>query len=179
MPTAMTKDNFAEFQQHLMGTWTNQTFPGSKQGGTDNPLSYNIMPLPQKSLSPTGSKGYSGFILKNFTYFETIRFNSNMDTTGEVALSVLAPNRDTTYQQDARALFYSQQVHFAEGPGATDRSQRTARSQYYHRQTDVGTTRKLNSGSRQIRRSRNRSSDHPILQFPVSHPTSTADGRIH
>ena len=87
------------------------------QGGTNDPLSYNIMPLPQQSPSPTGDKGYSGFILKNFTYFETVRFNSCMDTTGEVALSVLAPNRDTTYQQDARALFYSQQVHFAEGPG--------------------------------------------------------------
>jgi hypothetical protein len=119
MPSAITKDNFAEFQQQLMGTWTNQTLPGSTRGGTDDPLSYNIMPLPQKSPSPTGSAGYSGFILKNFTYFETVRFNSNNDTAGEVALSVLAPNRDTTYQQDSRALFYSQQVHFAEGPGAT------------------------------------------------------------
>lgn len=118
MPSAIQRDNFAEFQQLLMGTWTNQAFPGSTQGGTDDPLSYNIMPLPQQSPSPTGDKGYSGFILKNFTYFETVRFNSNMDTTGEVALSVLAPNRDTTYQQDSRALFYSQQVHFAEGPGA-------------------------------------------------------------
>jgi hypothetical protein len=120
MPSQTQIDDFAEFQKLLIGTWTNQALPGSTKGGTDDPLSYNIMPLPQKSVSPPFSeKDFPGFILKNFTYSETVRFNSNVDTQGEVALSVLAPNRDTTYQQDSRALFYSQQVHIAEGPGGS------------------------------------------------------------
>lgn len=119
MPTAAPQSNFAEFQQYLMGTWTNMDFPGSKQGGKENPLSYNIMPLPQMSPTPADNPDFPGYILKNFTYYETIRFNSNVNTAGEIALSVLAPNRGSTYQQNSYALFYSQQVHFAEGPKAT------------------------------------------------------------
>jgi len=119
MPTAAPKSNFAEFQQHLMGTWTNVNFPNSKQGGIENPLSYNIMPLPQTSPTPADNPDFPGYILKNFTYYETIRFNSNVNTAGEIALSLLAPNRGSAYQQNSFALFYSQQVHFAEGPGAT------------------------------------------------------------
>ncbi len=119
MPKAAPISEFAEFQQLLMGTWTNMTFPGSDKGGVDNPLSYNIMPLPQMSPTPADNPDFPGYILKNFTYYETIRFNSNVNTAGEIALSVLAPNRGSTYQQNSYALFYSQQVHFAEGPSAT------------------------------------------------------------
>lgn len=132
MPMAAPISNFAQFQQLLMGTWTNMSFPGSDQGGVDNPLSYNIMPLPQTSPTPAGSTDFPGYILKNFTYYETIRFNSNVNTAGEIALSVLAPNRGSTYQQDSFAMFYSQQVHFAEGPSATAPSDPTSEKSVVH-----------------------------------------------
>lgn len=97
-----------EFQKVLVGTWTNQPLPGAQngEGGTENPLSFNVMPLPQASAE-------AGYILKNFAYYETLLFNGD-DT---VALPATAPNRGTDSLQLPTALFYSQQVHFAEGPG--------------------------------------------------------------
>ena len=102
-----TISNLGPFQ-HLIGSWENQTLPNSDQGDPSNPLSYNVMPLPQLD-SPTG------FILKNFTYYESLKFNGNSD----VASPAKAPNRGGDYVQNAYALFYDQQVHFAEGPNIT------------------------------------------------------------
>jgi hypothetical protein len=53
MPSSIPKDNFAEFQQLLMGTWTNQAFPGSTQGGPKN-LNKSAFPRYDRS-NPTGS----------------------------------------------------------------------------------------------------------------------------
>lgn len=112
MPSAVKMTDIATFQEHLIGTWTNQDFPGTSVGGTDNPLSYNVMPLPQTTPQP-GQANYSGFILKNFTYWETITFNGMNATSSPVN----APNRGGTYLQNCYALFYDQKVFFAEGPG--------------------------------------------------------------
>ncbi len=106
MPSAALPGGLAEFQSLLIGTWGNQDFGTSGKGGTTNPLSYNVMPLPQAS-SP------SGYILKNFSLYETVKFNSNAD----VALPTSAPNRGSDSLQVPTALYYSQQVYFAEGPG--------------------------------------------------------------
>lgn len=102
----------AEFQQQLVGDWRNIKFgtndDGVSVGGDDNPLSYNIMPLPQRS-DPYG------YILKNFKYHEKLHFNNDkVDAT--LAVAARAPNRGGQVNQDARALFYEQQVMFAEGP---------------------------------------------------------------
>lgn len=89
---------------YLEGVWKNQALPNSQQGGEDTPLSYCVMPLPQE--------GGAGFILKNFTYYETLKFNSSND----VASPAMAPNRGGVFQQNAYASFYEQKVSFAEGP---------------------------------------------------------------
>lgn len=106
MPVAAIPGGLNTFQEALIGTWTNQVLPnaGNGEGGTSNPLSYCVMPLPQ---SPPD------YILKNFTYYETIKFDGNHD----VALPATAPNRGNTSLQVPTALFYEQQVYFAEGPG--------------------------------------------------------------
>lgn len=107
MPSTIDISFLAEFQQQLVGNWMNLVFGkdenGMEVGGEDNPLSYNIMPMPETS-DP------DGYILKNFRYFELINFN---DT---VAVAAEAPNRGGLVSQNARALFYEQQVKFAEGP---------------------------------------------------------------
>ncbi len=85
------------------------------------------MPLPQiepqpKRKPPKGK--YGGFILKNFAFTERLRFNGTSgkedppDLQDEEALAVVAgaPNRGGTYTQFSHALFYEQQVRFAEGP---------------------------------------------------------------
>ncbi|PAJ76385.1 hypothetical protein CJF42_00350 [Pseudoalteromonas sp. NBT06-2] len=94
----------------LIGNWKNIAIPAENNelltGSEANPLSYNIMPLPQKGGNNVG------FILKNFTYYETLKINNEND----VAAPATAPNREGTYQQDVQAWFYSQQVRFAEGP---------------------------------------------------------------
>lgn len=100
----------AEFQDELVGVWVNQNFPGSDKGGSKHPLSYNIMPLPETS--PAAPNGY---ILKNFRYTEKIRFNDCKDKT-TIAVGAGAPNRGGLISQDVMALFYEQQVKFAEGP---------------------------------------------------------------
>ncbi|MCX4240471.1 heme-binding protein [Paraliomyxa miuraensis] len=89
-----------------MGTWTNLALPNAKggEGSTSNPLSYNVMPLPQAP---------PNYILKNFKLYETVQFNTNSD----VALPATAPNRGSDTLQVPTALFYQQQVYFAEGPG--------------------------------------------------------------
>lgn len=108
MPIAAPKSNLALFQQELIGTWTNQDFGtknGKPVGGQKNPLSYNIMPLPE-AVDP------DGFILKNFTFYEMLNFNDS------IAVMAEAPNRGGLVSQNCRALFYEQQVLFAEGPAA-------------------------------------------------------------
>lgn len=106
MPVAAQANLLNDVQNLLAGTWTNQALPGADDGmgGQDNPLSYNVMPLPQDP---------PGYILKNFTYYEVLQFYGNDD----VALPATAPNRGNTDLQAPTALFYGQQVYFAEGPG--------------------------------------------------------------
>jgi hypothetical protein len=86
--------------QYLVGTWTNQDLADGKPGGTLNPFSYNIMPLPSFAAD-------AKYILKNFKYYEEITFSP---ITGN------APNRGGDYQQNANVLFYEQRIYFADGP---------------------------------------------------------------
>jgi hypothetical protein len=112
MPACAPIDILTQFQQNLVGDWKNLDFGTDGDcnpvGGEANPLSYNIMPLPQVS-DP------DGYILKNFKYTERLHFNDNKDAT-TLAIAARAPNRAGRYNQEARALFYEQQVRFAEGP---------------------------------------------------------------
>lgn len=107
MPTAAPISDFSPFQEKLVGTWKNENFEGSDLGGTENPLSYNIMPLPETA-DPYG------YILKNFRYWETLHVNDDKDTT--IAIAAKAPNRGGQVNQVSGAIFYEQQVRFAEGP---------------------------------------------------------------
>lgn len=115
MPRMANCNDLADFQKELLGDsckpgkWQNENFPGTNVGGQEKPLSYNIMPLPQEK-RPDGSNNPSGFILKNFRYYEFLNFN---DTVAGMAV---APNRGGKVSQNVRALFYEQQVRFAEGP---------------------------------------------------------------
>ncbi|MDX1802109.1 MAG: heme-binding protein [Marinobacter sp.] len=112
MPYAAKIGHLAEFQQELVGEWENQTLGkdsnGKSVGGEDNPLSYNIMPLPQVWDD-------DGYILKNFTYTERLKFNDDNDKN-TLAIAAEAPNRGGLVTQNCRAVFYEQQVRFAEGP---------------------------------------------------------------
>lgn len=112
MPYAAKVAILAEFQQQLVGEWENRDFGtdghGQPVGGLKNPLSYNVMPLPQAS-DP------DGYILKNFKYYERLKFN-NDDDKNTLAIAAEAPNRSGLVTQNVRALFYEQQVKFAEGP---------------------------------------------------------------
>lgn len=106
MPYLGVLSEFLEFQQYLVGTWRNENFGGPPRGGPDDPFSYNIMPLPQDSTP-------SGYILKNFRFFEKIVFHdARADVTVPVAAK--APNRGGNVTQNARAIFYDQQVRFTE-----------------------------------------------------------------
>lgn len=109
MPRKAEPAELSLFQQRLIGTWTNQNLPGTNKGGKSNPYSYNVMVLPQSSPQAGADLGY---ILKNFTYDETIAFKG----PETVARPVAAPNRGGTYQQTPYVLFYDQQIRFAEGP---------------------------------------------------------------
>lgn len=100
----------ANFQEELVGEWENVNFPGHKVGGDTDPLSYNIMPLPE-----TSPKAPDGYILKNFKFTERLRFN-NCDPMTTLAIGAEAPNRGGLISQNCRAIFYEQQVKFAEGP---------------------------------------------------------------
>ena len=110
MPIAAILKGLAEFQNRLIGTWTNKDIGNSGQGGQTSPLSYNVMPLPQAEPQMGQNTGY---ILKNFTYYETLKFDGNSD----VSLPATAPNRGSNNLQVPTALFYGQQVFFADGPG--------------------------------------------------------------
>lgn len=123
MPYAIPSGDLALFQCLLIGTWVNDEKLIDDEG---RPLSYNVMPLPQKDKQvriPPDVLQYGGFILKNFVFTETIRFNGAEGSEKEEhndpqALAVVAgaPNRGGTYTQFAHAVFYDQQVRFAEGP---------------------------------------------------------------
>lgn len=112
MPQQAPMSNLAEFQQMLVGSWSNQDFgtdsKGNPVGGPENPLSYNIMPIPQ-------TNDPDGYILKNFKYHERLKFNNN-DPKTTLAIAAEAPNRGGLVSQNCRAVFYEQQVMFAEGP---------------------------------------------------------------
>ena len=111
MPLAAQNNMLAVFQQQLIGNWTNQNFGidthGNPVGGVQNPLSYNIMPLPEQ-------RDPNGYILKNFKYYEMLNFN---DT---IAIAAEAANRGGLVSQQCKALFYEQQVLFQEGPKANN-----------------------------------------------------------
>jgi hypothetical protein len=98
MPSAAVPGGLAPFQNLLIGTWANQALPnatGDHDGSQAKPLSYNIMPLPQQA-TETGESDYSGFILKNSTIFEVVKYNSRL----EVAVPATAPNRGYSQSQD-------------------------------------------------------------------------------
>lgn len=114
----------SDFQQELVGCWRNETFGkdkhGKPAGGVDNPLSYNIMPLPSVPPCPHSKKNpydphNDGYILKNFRYTERLKFN-DCDDKNTLAVAAIAPNRGGLVGQNCRAVFYEQQVRFAEGP---------------------------------------------------------------
>lgn len=114
MPYAAKIDILAEYQKELVGNWKNEDFGFDENanpvGGERNPLSYNIMPLPQESDT-------DGYILKNFKYHERLKFNDD-NVKETLAIAAEAPNRGGLVTQNARAIFYEQQVKFAEGPAA-------------------------------------------------------------
>ena len=64
------------------------------------------MPLPQET------NGTKGFILKNSTIYEIVKFNDKSD----IDLPTTAPNRGEGLLQTPTALYYEQQVYF--GPGS-------------------------------------------------------------
>ncbi len=88
--------------EHLVGTWTNQNIHNSDKGDMASPYSYCLMPLPQEEDSDN-----TGYILKNFSYYEEITFS---------AIHGTAPNRGGNGTQVANTLFYEQRVYFADGP---------------------------------------------------------------
>jgi hypothetical protein len=148
MPYAAKPSELAEFQCLLIGSWSNDPDKVKDEKLFDQnggPLSFNIMPLPQipeqdtrpadqqrlefpelppdPARNPIIDPGYGGFILKNFTFTETIRFNGANLTDNPMhrdpaALAIIAgaPNRGGGYTQFSHAVFYDQQVRFAEGP---------------------------------------------------------------
>lgn len=91
------------FQKNLLAengdtaAWVNADFK--------SPASFCLMPLPDAGAS-------AGFILKNFTYNETIHFSGSNAN----AKPVNAPNRGGHFLQNSTVLFYDQRVTFAEGP---------------------------------------------------------------
>jgi hypothetical protein len=134
MPLAYESSDIAVFQCLLIGTWHNDMSDENlyieDSPLLKRPLSYNVMPLPQVDPQATRPPDvpfkYGGFILKNFSFTETIRFNGSAvdgdlpEHTDPQALAVIAgaPNRGGAYTQFAHAVFYDQQVRFAEGPDA-------------------------------------------------------------
>ena len=127
MPNAIPLPLLALFQQELVGTWANLNFGLDAQnnpvGGPDNPLSYCLMPLPQ----PLTALPTPGYILKNFTYHEVLKFNGPFnpaDPGDPIAIAAEAANRGgiaggQAISQNCRALFYEQQVQFTQGPATS------------------------------------------------------------
>lgn len=124
MPYAIDAGSLSEFQCRLIGTWKND--PSLLVDG--RPPSSNVMPLPQVETQPDRptTTEYGGFILKNFSFTEIIRFNGSImqadppEHIDEGALAIVAgaPNRGGTYTQTSHAIFYDQLVQFADGPDA-------------------------------------------------------------
>lgn len=124
MPYAINAGDLSDFQCRLIGSWKND--PALLVDGL--PPSSNIMPLPQETPQPDrpATLEYGGFILKNFSFTETIRFNGSImaadppDHIDEGALAIVAgaPNRGGTYTQTSHAIFYDQLIQFADGPEA-------------------------------------------------------------
>lgn len=111
MPRAAHPAELSIFQQNLIGTWTNQKLPGTGKGDASSPYSYNVMPLPQETPQPSGPD--AGYILKNFTLYETVTFHG---PDAPETVPGAATNRGGAYAQTAYALFYDQQVRTPEGP---------------------------------------------------------------
>lgn len=132
MPYAGPLSDFADFQRRLVGTWENRDLPGASYnekpaGGRYNPLSYNVMPLPQDAVpGKPKTVPFHGFILENFRFYETIRFSDHKNTpnpdgsygTNLLGVHAAAPNRGGRIEQIGHAIFYDQTVFFAEGPKA-------------------------------------------------------------
>lgn len=129
MPSSIPATSLAAFQCMLIGTWKNPDGDELKKDG--RPLSYNVMPLPQVEPPADGDRAgssglqYGGFVLKNFSFTEEIRFSGSLDPKDAdaghydpeaLAMTASAPNRGGTYTQSSQALFYDQLVRFAEGP---------------------------------------------------------------
>ena len=124
MPMAVSASQLADFQCRLIGTWTNNEELSDPDRNV--PLSFNVMPLPQIQDQPNRPSGgdFGGFILKNFAFTETIRFNGSAkpedppehQDPDALAVVASAPNRGGSYTQSSHAIFYDQQVQFAEGP---------------------------------------------------------------
>lgn len=112
MPSRAPLPGVSRFQRELIGCWKNLPFGrdchGMVVGGEENPLSYNIMPLPEATDA-------DGYILKNFRYHERLHVNDDKDKA-TLAISACAPNRGGQITQIPHAIFYEQQVRFAEGP---------------------------------------------------------------
>ena len=121
MRYAIDTGDLTLFQCLLIGTWIND----DKLVENGKPLSYNVMPLPQVQAPAHRLADFGGFILKNFTFTETIRFNGSImdcdppshQDPEALAIVASAPNRGGSYTQSSHAVFYDQQVRFAEGPG--------------------------------------------------------------
>jgi len=109
MPQAAIPGGLNAFQLALIGTWKNQDIGTTGKGGPASPFSYNVMPLPQ--MEPQLGQN-TGYILKNFSYYETVEFQNQSD----VAVPASAANRGQDGLQLPTALFYNQLVFFAEGP---------------------------------------------------------------
>ena len=89
MPIAAIDGGLNSFQLALRRTWSNEALPGAPngEGSPDNPLSYNVMPLPQGSSA-------TGYVLKNCRVSEIVRFNQdNTADPNVVAVPTTAPNR--------------------------------------------------------------------------------------
>lgn len=117
MPSASLPNSLNPFQLILRGTWANVPLPGATkgEGGLENPLSYNVMPLPQ---TPPQAGQNLGYILKNSTVTEILKFNTDIaHDASAVAVPTTAANRGETNAQLSTALYYEQQVLFGDGPG--------------------------------------------------------------
>jgi len=109
MPQAAIPGGLNAFQDALIGTWMNKDIGATGKGGPTSPFSYNVMPLPQ--IEPQAGPN-TGYILKNFSYYETVQFNGPSD----VSVPATAPNRGNDGLLVPTALFYNQLVFFAQGP---------------------------------------------------------------
>jgi hypothetical protein len=174
MPYAIKSSELAEFQKQLIGKWSNDENDKNLIGKDGKPLSYNVMPLPQ--VEP--QKGYPcclGYILKNFSFTEEIKFNGADDPSDPLhekdpdALAVIAgaPNRGGRYTQSSHAVFYEQKVRFAEGPqGPTG-----AKTQAYNKAKKRGDVVHVENGAwlhlQSVEQKLGPYDDHPAVPGPI------------